>query len=250
MRRIMDFLRPSPVCARRLGLNAQTNAAAVRAKAGYMPGELSLPEHVLGQRVQDDSAALRGGIDLEWRRFLVHKLGAQREPQIRTLSKVNNQKIALLDALQQRAPREILDEPTDGLDPLLCHRIHDILRNHARDGSTVFLSSHVVPEIQPTCGGVSIILDDRLRKQDKVLEMLACEPTRIRGHLPDPGARTAIAAVPGTSLITRRRDEIQFQLPGQILPAMQALIRLKAHNVVVKQHDLEETFLELYGVSK
>ena len=248
MRVLLDFLRPTRGAARVFAHDPQMDAAGVRRRVGYMPGELSLPEHINGQRFLDDSAALRGGVDLEWRAHLVEQFGAQLKPKIRTLSKGNKQKIALLDALQHRAPLWVLDEPTDGLDPLLRHRVHDILRDHARGGGTVFLSSHVVHEIQTTCDDVSIVLNGRLRRQDRVLQMLAKEPTRIRCRLPDlRGARELLGQVPGIARLRRHDDEVRFQLRGDILPAMQALIRLRAEDVVVRQHDLEETFLELYA---
>ena len=248
MRMLMDFLRPTRGAARVLGHDPQVDADGIRARVGYMPGELALPEHITGRRFLDDSAALRGGIDEDWRDHLVDLFGAQLDPKIRTLSKGNKQKIGLIDSLQHRAPLWILDEPTDGLDPLLRHKVHDLLRDHARRGGTVFLSSHVVHEIQTTCDDVSIILNGRLRRQDTVLGMLSREPTRIRCRLPQTrGARAALAQVPGVTRLTRRDGEVRFQLRGDILPAMEALIQLRAQDVVVRQHDLEETFLDLYA---
>lgn len=244
IRLLLDFLRPTSGHARMFGRDVREHSLGIRRRVGYLPGEIALPEHLTGQRFLDDSASVRGRTDHGFRDHLVQVLGAQLEPKIRNLSKGNKQKLALVDALQHRPPLLMLDEPTDGLDPVLRHRMHDVLRDHAKAGGTVFLSSHVVHEIQTTCDTVSIVLDGRLRHSDRIDALLAREPTKIEATT--KAATQRLGAVAGVTELTRRGDRVQFLLDGPILPAMQELIRMQATDVAVRQHDLEETFLRLF----
>lgn len=246
IRLLLDFLRPTRGGARVFGHDVREHSRAIRRRVGYIPGEIALPEHLTGKRFLEDSAAVRGHVDRAFRDHLVELLGAELRPRIRTLSKGNKQKLAFIDALQHRPPLLVLDEPTDGLDPLLRHRVHGVLRDHARRGGTVFLSSHVVHEIQTTCDDVSIVLDGHLRHSDTIEGLLAREPVRIDARLPAGGSE-AVASADGVRSVTRRGDRVRFLVHGSILPAMQALIRAGAEDVNVRQHDLEETFLRLYG---
>ncbi len=247
LRLLLDFLRPTRGAARVLGHDIQRDSLGIRRRVGYLPGEIALPEHLTGHQFLEDSAAMRDGVDAGYRAKLVHDLGAELGPKIRTLSKGNKQKLALIDALQHRPPVLILDEPTDGLDPILRHRVLDLLRDHTAHGGTVFLSSHVVHEIQTTCDQVSIVLNGRLRHSARITELLAEEPARIKATLPNARSSTkALSKTPGVHDVFRSGDRVQFLVHGSILPAMQQLLRMKAEDVAVRQHDLEETFLRLY----
>jgi ABC-2 type transport system ATP-binding protein len=246
LRLLMGFLKPDSGDARLLGHPIRADRATLNRLIGFVPGELALPDHMTGRRFLEDSATLRGGVDPAWRQRLVDELDAQLDPRIRTLSKGNRQKIALIDALQHRPPLLILDEPTDGLDPLLRHRVQLLLREHAKAGGTVFLSSHVVHEIQTTCDRVFIVMAGRLRREDDVATLLAREPARIEASVADVGlAAKRLATVRGISDLERHGQRIRFQSAGALLPTMQALIDVKATDVVVR-HDLEDTFLRLY----
>ena len=246
LRLLMGYLKPDQGEARILGHPLDGDRPAVQRLVGYVPGDLALPGHMSGGAFLRDSAQLRGGVDEAWVAHLVGLLGAQLEPRMRTLSKGNRQKIALIDALQHRPPLLILDEPTDGLDPLLRHRVQLLLRDHARGGGTVFLSSHVVHEIQTTCDRVFIVMAGRLRREADVAALLAREPTRVEASVRDVAeARRRLAAVPGVGRLERRGDRVRFLCSGPLLAAMQALIDVKATDVVVR-HDLEDTFLRIY----
>lgn len=246
IRLLLDFLRPTRGTAQVFGKDVRTYSEGIRKRVGYLPGEISLPEHLTGQKFLDDSAAVRGRVDTHYRQRLVEALDADLKPKMRKLSKGNKQKLALIDALQHRPPLLILDEPTDGLDPVLRRNVHNLLREHAAGGGTVFLSSHVVHEIQTTCDTVSIVLDGKLRHSARIADLLAHEPSRIQARVPNVGMREDLMGVAGVADLERRGDTISFHLHGPILPAMQELIRMGASDVQVRQNDLEETFLRLY----
>lgn len=247
IRMLLDFLRPTRGSALVLGKDPRESAADIRAEVGYVPGDLALPGHVTGEQFLSDSADIRGNVDPDWQQHLIERLGAEVHRKIRTLSKGNKQKLALIDAFQHQPPVLVMDEPTDGLDPVLRHEVHNLVRHHAAHGGTVFLSSHVVHEIQTGCDDVSIILAGRLRRRARIHDLLAQEPTRIEATMQTtPAARERLMQVPGIQHLRRRGNRIAFELRGELLPAMQALIDLQAVDVMVS-HDLEETFLRLYS---
>lgn len=248
LRLLLDFLRPTRGGARILGHDVRQDSLGIRERVGYLPGDLALPENLTGRQFLEDSAAMRDlRVDPDHRAHLVRTLNADPQPKIRTLSKGNKQKLALIDAMQHQPQVLILDEPTDGLDPVLRRRVHDLLREHTVGGGTVFLSSHVVHEIQTTCDRVSIVLDGHLRHSARISELLAEEPAKVQATLPN--ARVSIQPLletTGVEDVFCSGKAVRFRVHGSILPAMQQLLRMKAKDVAVRQHDLEETFLRLY----
>lgn len=247
IRMLLGFLRPTYGAATVFGHDPWDDPVSVRRLTGFLPGELALPDMLTGRAFLQDSARLRGGVDASMVDDLVGRLDAQLDVKIRKLSKGNKQKIALIDALQHRPPLLILDEPTDGLDPVLRHQVHDVLRQHAKEGGTVFLSSHVVHEIQTTCDDVSIVLEGRLRRQATIEGLLEEEPTRIEATVPDlVAAEQRLYAVAEVFKVQHRGRRIRIWLQGPVLPTMDALLDVHATDVEVRQNDLEETFLNMY----
>ena len=246
IRLLLDLLRPQRGHARVLGRDPRLYAADLRAEIGYVPGELALPGNLTGARYLADSAELHGGVDVEHRDRLIERLGAQVGPRIRTLSKGNKQKIALVDALQHAPQLLIMDEPTDGLDPLLRDEVRQLLRAHVRAGGTVFLSSHVVHEIQTMCDDVSIVLSGRLRVRARIADLIAAEPARVTCRVPDVERAARLLGQAGARDLKRRGDRLAFAVVGDLLPTMTALAGARATDVRVRQGDLEELFLRTY----
>ncbi len=246
IRLLLDFLRPDKGGSRVLGMDPVRRAPEIKARVGYVPGELAIPEMLRGREFLDHSAGLRGGIDTQWRDHLIHRLGAEVEPRIRTLSKGNKQKIALIDALQHRPELLIMDEPTDGLDPLLRDQVGHVLRDHAAAGGTVFLSSHIVHEIQTMCDDVSIVLSGRLRRRAKIADLVAMEGLVVEATVPDPTIARQRLMAAGAVDLARRGNRIRLRLQGNPLPGLAVLHSLGATDPRLRQGDLEEMFLRIY----
>ncbi len=245
LRLLLGFLKPDRGASRVMGHDPVTEEHLVRRLVGYVPGELALPEMLTGWEYLEQSAAIRGRVDRRWRNQLVHRLNAEPGRKIGKLSKGNKQKIALIDALQHRPPLLVLDEPTDGLDPLLRVEVRRALREHTHMGGTVFLSSHVVHEIQTMCDDVSIVLDGRLRAQANIADMIADEGLMVEATLPSRDAMRDLEEHGATDFLTR--DGVyRFRVRKDPLPALAALHQLGGQIRMLRQGDLEETFLRLY----
>ncbi|HJQ92981.1 MAG TPA: ABC transporter ATP-binding protein [Candidatus Thermoplasmatota archaeon] len=250
LRLLMGFLKPDHGGAEVLGRPLTADRALLHRNVGYVPGELAFPR---GERVQaylDRCARLQGIADRSRQRELVQALDVPRQLRIRELSKGNRQKVALVQAMQHDPDLLILDEPTDGLDPVLRRQVGSLLRKHAAAGGTVFLSSHVVHEIETVCDQVAIVVGGRLRSQARVAELLADLPLRVRVAVP-ARARPAVLAALGRHPGTRKQDlpggVLRIEVRGDPLPLLGDLAQAGARDAHFEDKDLEETFMGLYG---
>ena len=248
LRLLMGFLRPDRGEATVLGSPLDTDRSVLHRDIGYVPGELALPA---GERVKaylDRCALLQGVEDLGLQKGLIDALAVPTQLRIRELSKGNRQKVALVQALQHSPKLLILDEPTDGLDPVLRRSIGDLLRDHAAAGGTVFLSSHVVHEIETVCDQVAIIVAGRLRSQAYVRDLLAALPLRLSVQVPEAAQRRVRLAVerhPGTKH-QEHGDRLRLEVKGDPLMLLSDLSLAGARDAHFEDKDLEETFLGLY----
>jgi ABC-2 type transport system ATP-binding protein len=248
LRLLMGFLKADSGEAEVLGQPLDTDRRILHRDIGYIPGELALPG---GERVQaylDRCARLQGVGDLTRQDWLIEQLDVPVALRIRELSKGNRQKVALVQALQHEPRLLILDEPTDGLDPILRRRIGDLLRQHAADGGTVFLSSHVVHEIETVCDQVAIVVGGRLRSQAAVGELLHALPLRFSVQVPATARRrvdAALAKHPGTR-VQDLGSALRIEVTGDPLPLLSDLAGAGAHDALFEDKDLEETFMHLY----
>ncbi len=247
LRLLLDFIRPTAGFARVLGRRPGDHTQHLHHHIGFVPGDLALPGNITGRRYLQDAADLHGNVDASFQHELEQRLNADLEAKIRTLSKGNRQKIALLDALQHQPRLLIMDEPTDGLDPLLRNTLAALLREHTKRGGTVFLSTHVVHEAQSLCDDITVLMDGRLRLQAKVSELLAEEPDIVKARVRDIKAAIAALQAAGATHIQYHDDWIRFAVHGPLLPVILAIARVGAKELQVQGSDLEDRFLRLYA---
>jgi ABC-2 type transport system ATP-binding protein len=248
LRLLMGFLKADSGDGEILGQPLDADRRALHRDIGYIPGELALPT---GERVQEyleRCARLQGLEDRQRQEWLIEQLDVPTGLRIRELSKGNRQKVALVQALQHEPRLLILDEPTDGLDPILRRRVGTLLREHAAAGGTVFLSSHVVHEIETVCDQVAIVVGGRLRSQAAVGELLHALPLRFRVQVPSSARRRVEAALskhPGTR-IQELGEALRIEVTGDPLPLLSDLAWAGARDALFEDKDLEETFMHLY----
>jgi ABC-2 type transport system ATP-binding protein len=249
LRLLMGFLKADRGEARVLGSPLDADRRELHRHIGYVPGELALPS---GERVKaylDRCALLQGVDDLAQQRALLQELAVPAHLRIRELSKGNRQKVALVQALQHSPRLLILDEPTDGLDPILRRRIGDLLRDHAAAGGTVFLSSHVSREIENVCDDVAIVVGGKLRSQAAVADLLRGIPLRINLAVPAAARARAQAILQrrGARLLQDADGRLRIQAKGDPLPLLADLAAVGAHDASFEDKDLEEILLGLYA---
>src|SRR5690242_19035402 len=199
IRTLLDLIRPTAGRAFVFGIESTVDPVAIHRRVGYIPGEFSLYDRLTGGQTMEYFANLRGGVDPAYQRSLIERFDIDPKRRYKELSKGNKQKIGLVVALQHRPELLILDEPTSGLDPLVQQSFYALVREAREEGRTVFLSSHILSEVERTCDRVAIIRDGRLVKVDKTdaLRDLAHHQVELRfaGDVPTD----AFSNLPGVS---------------------------------------------------
>jgi len=246
IRTLLDHIRPTSGRARIFGIDTTVDPVSVHRRLGYLPGEFTLYDKLTGGQTIEYFANLRGGVDPVYQAELISRLDVDPTRKFKEYSKGNKQKIGLIAAFQHRPDLLILDEPTSGLDPLVQQTFYEIIREAKQEGRTIFLSSHILSEVEKTCDRVAIIRDGRLVKVDRVeaLRDLAHHQVELRFTQSVP--RAAFESLDGVSDVVVTDHTLTMRVSGSILPVVQAASRFEVVDFVSREPSLEETFLAEY----
>jgi ABC-2 type transport system ATP-binding protein len=247
IRVLLDHIRPSSGRASVFGIETTRDPVAIHRRSGYLPGEFTLYDRLTGGQTLEYFANLRGGVDRAFQAQLVERLDLDPSRRFKEYSKGNKQKVGLVIALQHRPELLILDEPTAGLDPLVQQTFFQILREAVAAGSTVFLSSHILSEVEKSCDRVAIIREGRIAKIGTVdgLRDLAHHQVELRFSGPVPVAE--FSGLPGVSDVVGADHTLRMRVSGPITPVVQAAARYELLDFISREPSLEETFLAQYG---
>jgi ABC-2 type transport system ATP-binding protein len=249
IRCLLGLLRPTAGRITAFGLDATRDGVALRRRLAYVPGELRLPERISGLDLIASIGRLRGGFDAARRDGLAERLQLDLRRPLRDLSSGNRRKVALILAFLSDADLLVLDEPTSGLDPLMQHEFLSLVREAQAAGSTIFLSSHVMSEVQHAADRVAVLRAGRIVALGTVPELRG--RTRLRVDIVFEGVapEAELAVLPG--IVDPRVEDRRFtaSLAGSIQPLIEVLARHRVTSMLVEEPDLEEAFLDLYGGS-
>ena len=246
IRILLDLIRPSSGHARVFGLETRANAVAIHRRLGYLPGEWNLYDRLSGGETIRYFANLRGGVDRAYTDQLIQRLDLDPSRRFREYSRGNKQKVGLVVALQHRPELLILDEPTAGLDPLVQQTFNELLFEAKAEGRTVFLSSHIISEVERTCDRVAIIRDGRLVRLDTVegVRNIAAHEVELRFAEPVPAA--AFEAIDGVVNVVEEGRTLRMLVTGPIAPVVRLAGRHDLVDFVSREPTLEEVFLSEY----
>ena len=247
IRTLLDHIRPTSGRAFVFGIDTTVDPVAIHRRVGYLPGEFTLYDKLTGGQTIEYFANLRGGVDTAYQKALVERLDVDPSRKFREYSKGNKQKIGLIVALQHRPDLLILDEPTSGLAPLVQQAFYEVIRETKAEGRTIFLSSHILGEVEKTCDRVAIIREGRLVKVDRVeaLRDLAHHQVELRFSGAVPAA--AFAALEGVSELATEDHTLRMRVAGSIAPVVREASKYDLVDFVSREPSLEETFLAQYG---
>jgi ABC-2 type transport system ATP-binding protein len=247
IRLLLDLIRPTAGTAKVLGRDARRESLAIRRRVGYLPGELSLYGRLTGRETLRYFAGLRGGVDWRYVAELSERLDCDLTRRNAELSSGNRRKLGLVQALMHRPELLILDEPTSGLDPLVQHEFHQLIAESRAAGQSVFLSSHVLPEVQRVCDRVAFIREARLVAVESVGDLIgrAVREVEVTFAVEVPAAR--FAAVPGVTVLGQTGAELRLTVAGSMDPLVKMLAAHEVVSVTSREPDLEGIFLAYYG---
>jgi ABC-2 type transport system ATP-binding protein len=247
IRTLLDHIRPTSGRATIFGIETTVDPVAIHRRIGYLPAEFVLYDGLTGGQTIDYFANLRGGVDATYQASLLERLDVDPTRRFKEYSKGNKQKIGLIIALQHRPDLLMLDEPTSGLDPLVQQEFYAIQREAQAEGRTVFMSSHVLSEVERTCDRVGIIREGRLVKMDRVEALRDMAHHQVELRFVDEVAASEFASLPGVSDVTAEDHVLRLRVAGDITPVVQAAARHRLADFVSREPTLEETFLAEYG---
>jgi ABC-2 type transport system ATP-binding protein len=246
IRLMLDLIRPTRGRIELFGGDSRGASVSIRARVGYLPGDVRLYEDLTGGQLLHYLASLRGLRDLSEAMRLAERFQLDLDRPIGALSRGNRQKVAVVQAFMHRPELLVLDEPTAGLDPLMQQEFYDLLRETTADGRTVFLSSHVLPEVQRVADRVAVIRTGRLVLVESVEALRARAPARVEASFAQAPPQHAFDDLPGVREVERHGHVIVFALHGPADPLVKALARFEVIGLDSHEADLEDVFLALY----
>ena len=247
IRTMLDFIRPTSGTVRIFGMDPRAEGVRVHRRIGYLPGEHALYERTTGEEYLRSFAGLRGGVEWSHVSELADRFGLDLSRRIRALSHGNKQKVGLIQAFMHRPDLVILDEPTQGLDPLVQQTFYELIHEEIRErGATMFLSSHVLPEVEHVCHRVGIIREGRLATVADIAELTAKALRRMQVHFEGPVSPEAFERLPGVRDVVARDGSLLLSIEGSV----DAVVKEAARHTVValETHEpsLEDAFLAFY----
>ena len=247
IRCLLGFLRPTAGRIGAFGLDSTRDGVALRRRVAYVPGELRLPERVSAIELVASIGRLRGGFEVSRRDQLAERLRLDLHRPLRDLSSGNRRKVALLLAFLADAELLVLDEPTAGLDPLMQHEFLGLVREAQAGGTTVFLSSHSLSEVQRAADRVAVLRAGKVVALGTVAELRGQARQRIEVWFVGEPPTAELNALPG--VVDQIIDDHRFTatLSGSIEPLLGVLAGQHIVSMLVEEPDLEEAFLDLYG---
>lgn len=249
IRCLLDLIRPDGGHARVLGLDPQVDPVAVRARVGYLPGELRLDDSYTVEGQLRFLNHLRSGKgDWEFVRQLSRRLDLELKTPIKNLSKGNKQKVGILQALMHRPELLLLDEPTFGLDPLMQQEVLRLLSEMQAAGTTVFFSSHILSEVQEVAGRVGIIRMGKLVEVADVAALITRSLRRARVRFKEQVDARELEKVPGVRLLSADKLSALLEVEGEMNGLVKALAAFPIRDLDTERPSLEEIFLAYYAV--
>jgi ABC-2 type transport system ATP-binding protein len=218
----------------------------IRRRVGYLPGEVALWPTETVRAVLDHFARLRGGVPQESIDALADRLDLTLDRKVRDLSKGNRQKIGLVQAFMHAPELLILDEPTSGLDPLLRREFRAMVLVRAAAGVTVFLSSHVLSEVEHTATRVAVLREGRVVTIDDVAALKARALRRFEVTFERPVDIDELASVDGVNAVDVHGSVVELTVTGSVDPMIKTLAKYAVVNIVSHEPDLEQIVLSYY----
>jgi ABC-2 type transport system ATP-binding protein len=250
IRLLLGLHRPSAGCAELFGVDAWGDPVRAHRRVAYVAGEPSLWPSLTSAETFAFLAHVRGGTDVAYRDVLVERFRLDTRKKIRALSKGNRQKVQLIAALATRAELLLLDEPTSGLDPLMEVVFRGCVNEAKERGQTVFLSSHILSEVEALCDRVGILREGRLVDEGTLEELrhLAAQTVEVTfaGQAPE------LPPLPGVQAASAGPNALRFEVSGSIGPLIAALAGVGGNSIKTlssREPSLEEIFLHHYDAS-
>jgi ABC-2 type transport system ATP-binding protein len=245
IRCLLGLARPSAGRAEIFGVDARARPAEAHRRVAYVPGEANLWPGLTGGGTLHLLGRVQGSVDTAYRDELIQRFQLDPSKRVRTYSKGNRQKVLLVAALSSRADLLILDEPTSGLDPLMEQTFRECVAEARRCGQAVFLSSHILSEVEALSDRVAILRAGELVEVGTLAQMRHLSALSIDATF--DAAPPDLSRVPGVTAVDVQGNRVRCQVVGSVEPLLGVLAASGVHQLLSREPSLEELFLAHYG---
>ncbi|MEO6700991.1 MAG: ABC transporter ATP-binding protein [Jatrophihabitantaceae bacterium] len=245
IRLLLGVHRPTAGRAELFGVDAWADPVTAHRRIAYVAGEPLLWPSLTSGETLEFLARLHGGTDVSYRAELIERFDLDTGKKVRALSKGNRQKVQLIAALATRADLLILDEPTSGLDPLMEVAFRECALQAKARGQTIFLSSHILSEVEALCDRVAILRNGRLVDQGTLAQLRHLSAQTIEVSFAGPAPK--LAALAGVKVQATSPNALRFEVSGEVGSVIAALAGQPVLTLTSRQASLEEIFLHHYA---
>ena len=245
IRLLLDLIRPTRGQAEVFGLDTHRNSLEIRRCLGYVPGDVVLYDGMTGGEFLALMGSFHQGHDGRRLKELQERLELDLSRQTRAYSKGMKQKLAIIQAFMNDPKLLILDEPTLGLDPLMQRQFYDLLLEEKSRGKTIFLSSHILPEVERVCDRVGIVRGGHLVDIELVADLKRKKIRRMHLIFSREMAQDELK-LKGVDIISIKGKQVELKVHGEIPSLLKQLCQLPIEDMSFPEASLEDTFMEFY----
>ncbi len=248
IRLLLDHIRPTRGHAAVFGLDPRHDGTEIRSQLGYIPGDIPSNMSVTGHEILRAAEGLRAG-SVDWRYVyqIAERLESELTVQVRKLSRGNRQKIAIISAIMHKPRLLIADEPTGGLDPLMQQEFNAIIRESSGDGMSIFLSSHILSEVEHLCDRVGMIRGGTLMEVAEVSELKHRSSKSIEIRFAENVGAREIGEIEGFRLLESGPGFVRGTVTGSLDRLIKSISRFEILDLVTDEPSLEDIVLSFYG---
>ena len=246
IRTLLNFIQPTSGSATILGKDIVKESVLIKQSVGYLSNDMTIYPSMSGSQFLSYMSELQTNIDKRYKQELIHKLKADINKKLGNLSRGNRQKFAIIQAFMNKPEVLILDEPSSGLDPLMQEVFYSLLRESRDRGAAIFMSSHILSEVQKVCDRVGIIRNGRLIAERSIAEM-----AKDAAHTFDVTFKTLppvdeIKRIKGVELESHDNNRVSIRVKSNLPLLLNLLAKHEVTQLEVRQLDLEEMFMHYY----
>ena len=246
IRTLMGFLRPTSGSASVMGLDVTKDSVAVKRRVGYLSGDMALYPKLTGAQYLQYMSELNPPASVAYRKQLVKRLQCSMNKPIGELSRGNRQKIALVQAFMSQPGVLILDEPTSGLDPLMQDVFYQLVREARQRGASVFMSSHILSEVQKTCDRFGVLREGKLVTEQSLDDLTNQAAQTFDVTFVGAVPLAKLQKVPGLKVAHSEDHTVSFHMTGDLTPLLSLLAAHRVARLDTRELDVEDLFRHYY----
>lgn len=247
IRILMGFLQKTSGSATILGLDVGRDSVAIKRSVGYLSGDMALYPAMTGKQYLDYMGDLLPAATKAYRSALTKRLACNLTQKIQSLSRGNRQKIGIVQAFMSQPQVLILDEPSSGLDPLMQEVFYDLIREAKQRGASIFMSSHILGEVQKVCDRIGVIKEGQLVTERTIAELQSQAAQTFDIFFADKVPLSELSRIKGVKIIEHDGSRVTLHFHGSLPELLGVLSRYDVQKLDTRSLDIEELFMHFYG---